>query len=234
LPSRSLRYPHHVGVRRTIERPDADERSGERRSDDSSAAHLHLPSIAPLGVSTAAGNGTSWMPSQQRSRLPGVTDQHQIIRRATISDGAALADLRWTWRVTEHDERGMDRTAFSASFVAWMNQHKESHAAFIAEQSEVSVGMAWLATVVRIPGPENWMRAAGHVQSVYVLPSHRKMGIGGLLVDAVISEAARSGLDYVSVHPSAMSFSLYERAGFEQSAGVLELDLRPRRQPGAP
>lgn len=163
-----------------------------------------------------------------------MSDQHRIVRRATISDGAALADLRWTWRVTERDERGMDRAAFVSSFVAWMERHNESHAAFIAEDSGSSAGMAWLATVVRIPGPENWLRTAGNLQSLYVLPSHRKMGIGGSLVDAVISEAVRSGLDYVSVHPSAMSFTLYERAGFVQSPGVLELDLRARRQPGVP
>lgn len=110
----------------------------------------------------------------------------------------------------------------------------DSHTAFIADDNGMTVGMAWLATVVRIPGPEKWLRLAGNLQSVYVLPSHRELGLGGSLVDAVVSEALQCGLDYVSVHPSAMSFGLYERAGFAQSTGVLEFDLRLRREPGPP
>jgi GNAT superfamily N-acetyltransferase len=86
--------------------------------------------------------------------------------------------------------------------------------------------MAWLARIDRVPGPGIWRRVAGTIQSVYVLPDRRGHGLGAALVNAALDTARDRGFDYVSVHPSEPSFSLYRRLGFAESGGVLELDLR--------
>lgn len=117
----------------------------------------------------------------------------------------------------------MDKVQFVDAFVAWMVGHTDCHLAWLAEGDRAPVGMAWLAVVHRIPGPEHWLRLGGNLQSVYVIPERRGTGTGALLVQAVIERAHALGLEYISVHPSARSFSLYRRLGFQEHSGVLEL-----------
>jgi GNAT superfamily N-acetyltransferase len=142
-----------------------------------------------------------------------------------------LADLRWAWRAVERSEAGLSRPVFVAAFQRWFEDHRGTHAAFLAHVGGVPVGMAWLATIERVPGPAVWTRLAGHLQSVYVLPEHRSGGIGAALVTAVVQEAEAGGFDYIVVHPSERSFPLYRRLGFCETGALLELDLRERRSP---
>ena len=146
-----------------------------------------------------------------------------LIRAAEAGDHDALVDLRFVWRVEEEDERGRSRAAFATEFLALMQANADTHRAWLAEDGGAPVGMAWLAIVRRIPSPERFTRLAGYLQSAYVVPRARGRGIGSALVDAVIEGARQQGLDYLAVHPSERSFSLYRRAGFSASDGVLEL-----------
>jgi GNAT superfamily N-acetyltransferase len=140
-----------------------------------------------------------------------VLSSEPTIRAATLTDARDLAALRWTWRVDEHGEHGL------------------THAEFIAEAADSPIGMAWLALIDRVPGPGVWLRLAGHLQSVYILPARRGEGIGSALVSAALKAAADRGVEYVSVHPSRRSFALYQRLGFRINDGVLEADLRSHR-----
>ena len=144
------------------------------------------------------------------------------IRVAGPDDVTALSLLRWRWRVDEGGETG-SREEFTAAFGAWVVGHETSHTAFLAEADGLAVGMAWLARTDRVPGPSRFVRTAGNLQSLYVVPERRNRGIGGLLVTAVLERARSGGMDYVAVHPSALSFPLYRRAGFAETAAVLEL-----------
>jgi GNAT superfamily N-acetyltransferase len=116
---------------------------------------------------------------------------------------------------------------FRAAFGDWMVRHRESHTAWLAEEDGEPCGMAWLAVVHRVPGPAEWTRLAGTVQSVYVRPARRNRGLGIALVQAAVAEARRQGLDYVEVHPSPRSVPMYRRAGFSDTDQVLRLDLGP-------
>lgn len=141
------------------------------------------------------------------------------------SDVAALAMLRFTWRVDEGDESG-EPAEFVTALEQWWRDHSGTHRAWLAERDAAPVGMAWLGVVHRVPGPERFVRLAGIVQSVYVLPSGRGAGTGGSLVGAVIAAARDEGLDYLTVHPSDRAYALYERAGFADTGRALELALR--------
>jgi GNAT superfamily N-acetyltransferase len=158
-----------------------------------------------------------------------VLPSEPTIRAATLTDARDLAALRWTWRVDEHGEHGLTHAEFTASFTDWFRNHRDTHLAFIAEAADSPVGMAWLALIDRVPGPGVWLRLAGHLQSVYILPARRGEGIGSALVTAALREAADRGVEYVSVHPSRRSFGLYQRLGFRINDGVLEADLRSHR-----
>ena len=131
-------------------------------------------------------------------------------READASCGEDLARLRWTWRAVERDEKG-DPDRFRLDFRDWMTEHGDTHVPFIVDTEGVTVGMAWLAIIERIPGPEIWTRLSGAVQSVYVLPEIRNDGLGGLLLGALIQGARARNLDYLSVHPSPRSFPFYRR-----------------------
>jgi GNAT superfamily N-acetyltransferase len=148
---------------------------------------------------------------------------------ARVGDVADLTQLRWVWRVVERGGSGMERGAFDTAFAEWVAAHTHTNVPFIAHVDLVAVGMAWLALVERIPGPDRWQRRAGLVQSVYVLPEHRDRGIGAALLNLVTTEARRLGLDYLMVHPSERSFPFYRRHGFADAAGTLQLELAGRR-----
>jgi GNAT superfamily N-acetyltransferase len=141
-----------------------------------------------------------------------------------------MARLRFTWRHDESGETG-DLATFTPAFGDWWRAHATSHVGFLAEVDRKPIGMAWLGIFERIPGPERFRRRSGMIQSVYVLPSMRGQGIGSTLINQAIQSAQDHGLAYLMVHPSARSYSVYERAGFGPTRSVLELGLtEPRLQ----
>ena len=147
------------------------------------------------------------------------------VRRADAHDVAALAQLRWVWRTSERDERGLSQAEFETAFASWWARRRATHAAFIAELGGNAAGMAWLAVFDRIPQPRRLERLAGNVQSVFVLEPFRNQGIGRALVEAVIAEARTRGVGYLIVHPSERAYRLYERLGFAETNRLLHLDL---------
>ena len=100
------------------------------------------------------------------------------IRRGGPDDVVHLASLRFEWRSRERGEKGLDQQSFEKELKEWTREHENSHVPFLAFETERPVGMAWLAVVDRIPGPEFFVRRSGYVQSVYVVPNQRSQGVG--------------------------------------------------------
>jgi len=133
--------------------------------------------------------------------------------------GAAL--LRWEWK---GDADSSD--AFVDEFVAWARDHADTHTCFVAETEGDIVGCAWLAVGLRVPGPANFTRATGDVQSVYVTPSARGAGAGSALLRALLDRAEQLGLERVVVHSSEEAVSFYRGLGFAASDILLDRKLR--------
>ena len=153
-----------------------------------------------------------------------------IARGATPADVPAMARLRWRWRVDERGALGgaatrRDEAEFVAFFTAWVTDHLATHAPFVVEVDGEVCGMAWLMTADRVPAPELTDRRTGDVQAVYVAPARRDAGVGAVLIDAVLAEAGRRGLEHVTVHSSPRAVPFYRRAGFAESDTWL--DWRP-------
>ena len=148
-----------------------------------------------------------------------------VIREGSAADAAALARLRFTWRRNEGGERGLELDEFETSLRAWLEEHQTSHLPFLAVRGAVPIGMTWLAVVDRIPGPEHFVRRSAYVQSTYVTANERGAGVGTALLQLLVARARDLQLDYLAVHPSARSFTLYRRLGFLESGRVLELRL---------
>jgi GNAT superfamily N-acetyltransferase len=144
-----------------------------------------------------------------------------LIRRATLDDSAALADLRFTWG-EESSPSPVRRDEFREAFVDWFRANASTHSPFLALVEELPVGMAWLARLPRVIDPHALHRLGGDLQSVYVLPEHRDAGVGEQLVAAVLALAADEGMEHVTVGSSSRAVSLYQRSGFAVSPKLLK------------
>lgn len=159
-------------------------------------------------------------------RHPEVMTDETIIRRADRDDVAAAAALRWEWIVRGKGARPVGTEAeFVADTVAWAERHAETHSCYVAELDGEIVGMAWLAFAARVPSPRAVDRRNADVQSVYVSPSVRGHGVGGLLIDTLIDTAREAGAERITVHSSAEAVRVYERHGFAIEPLLLEREL---------
>lgn len=146
-------------------------------------------------------------------------------RRADADDMDDLATLRFTWRVEEVGERGLEASEFASQMRDWALRHVDTHYGYLASQDGEVVGCAWLCVIDRVPGPAKFVRRAGVLQSVYVSPARRNVGVGAGLIRVIIDEARAMEIDYLSVHPSERSVPFYQRLGFDTPGRTLELTL---------
>lgn len=159
------------------------------------------------------------------SAVQGPTDDGVLVEHFRADDPrtALLGGLRWRWRVLERGEEGLAREEFIARFTDWAMRQSPTHHGFLVTANDAPVAGAWLAVIERPPGPTMRVRRSGIVMSVYVEPEFRNAGVGTDLINGLIDEARRLELEYLMVHPSSRSFPFYERLGFANNEGLLEL-----------
>jgi GNAT superfamily N-acetyltransferase len=149
------------------------------------------------------------------------------IQGATPQDLPALAELRWRWVLENEGDPVVSFEEFVRVFAEWALAHRATHHCTIARRGETVIGMAWLATIPRVPSSRAPVRASGDVQSVYVVPAERNSGIGGRMLAAVLERAFGAGLERVTVHSTSGAVTAYERAGFAASARLLQAIRTP-------
>ncbi|WP_125776631.1 GNAT family N-acetyltransferase [Antribacter gilvus] len=150
------------------------------------------------------------------------TDERLVVRLAREEELADVVRLRWLWT---GEREGPDAAGAAEDYVPaaaeWARAHQDSHLAHVAVLDGAVVGMAWLALSVRVPKVGAILRLSGDLQSCYVLPEHRRSGIGGVLVRAVLDTAADRGVEHVTVHTSPDSVAMYARNGFAHEERLL-------------
>ncbi|MET8999143.1 GNAT family N-acetyltransferase [Amycolatopsis sp. NPDC004169] len=155
------------------------------------------------------------------------------VRAARPAELEEVAALRWRW-VAERDglpEGG--REAFVRAFAAWARENAATHRCLVLVRDDRVLGMAFLAITPRVPTPAAPSRAAGDLQSVYVVPEARDGGLGGRLIDGALRLAAELGLERVTVHSSPRAVPAYRRRGFAVAPELLQaVTLRRSVSPG--
>lgn len=146
-----------------------------------------------------------------------------MIREARPEDLAGVARLRWQWIAEKGEAPQGNPEEFTAALTAWAREHRDSHRCFVALLEDEVVGMAWLALVPRVPTPSAPQRFSGDVQSVYVAPELRDAGLGGRLIDEILTVARKAGYERVTVHSSPGAVPMYERHGFKTSVRLLQV-----------
>ncbi|QBS39075.1 GNAT family N-acetyltransferase [Nocardia sp. CS682] len=147
-----------------------------------------------------------------------------VVRPAEEDDLDAVARLRWRWVTEKRGTPEITREEFTAWFVVWAKDNDRSHRCWVVADDGVVLGMAWLAVIQRVPTPHRPERASGDLQCVYVVPERRDTGLGGRLIDAVLAEASRLGLERVTVHSSDRAINAYARHGFTVSPRLLQVE----------
>ncbi|MFF5989870.1 GNAT family N-acetyltransferase [Prauserella flavalba] len=147
------------------------------------------------------------------------------IRPVSDDDLPAAADLRWRWVLENRGTPTTTYDGFVRHFVGWARENAATHRCLVAVRAGEVVGMAWLAVLPRVPTPRALERASGDLQCAYVAPHERDNGVGGRLIDGVLTLARELGLERVTVHSSARAVAAYSRHGFAVSPRLLQADL---------
>jgi GNAT superfamily N-acetyltransferase len=147
-----------------------------------------------------------------------------VIRASSPSDMPAVADLRWRWSVDEDGRRAAQSAeAYRDAMTAFALAHPETHRCVVAERDGVVLGMAWLALTARPPAPDRpGGRVTADVQTVYVHPDLRGLGVAGRLVGRLLEIADELGAERTSVHSSVDGERLYRRLGFGDARLLLQ------------
>ncbi len=147
------------------------------------------------------------------------------IRRATVEDAAALAELRWEFR-SDRPDANEPRDRFLARCTEWMRAELggSTWRAWVALRDGQIVGNAWVGSIPKLPNPAPEREQHAYVSNVYVKPAARG-GVGRALLEAALADAAPRA-DRVILWPSPPSRTLYASYGFTPDGGVLELKIR--------
>ncbi|GAB3230882.1 hypothetical protein GCM10027447_25610 [Glycomyces halotolerans] len=148
------------------------------------------------------------------------------IRPVRDEELEAVAGLRWRWESELPPGPAVEREEFVTRFVEWARSNAETHRCFVAVRDTTVIGMVWLAVSGRVPTPISLDRAAGDLQSMYLVPEERGKGFGNRLVEAVIRQAREDGLMRVTVHAGGSVIPFYARHGFETPPNYMTVELR--------
>jgi GNAT superfamily N-acetyltransferase len=145
------------------------------------------------------------------------------VQVAGEADVATLAELRDGW-TTETLDR-VDDTSFATRFADWMAAQEASRTFWIARDGGRPVGMVNMLVVERMPRSRRPDSRWGYLGNLFVVADHRRAGVGSLLVEAVLTDAAARGLERILVHPNERSQPFWQRSAFEQASDLLVYQL---------
>ena len=140
------------------------------------------------------------------------------VRVATEADHPVLAQLRSTW--TAEVQPGEEDAAFTGRFASWMAGQRGRRTFWVARDDARPVGMVNLLTIERMPRPRLPSGRWGYLGNLFVLPLRRRGGVGTLLVEEVLADAAARGLERVIVHPNERSLPFWRHSAFSQAADL--------------
>jgi GNAT superfamily N-acetyltransferase len=109
----------------------------------------------------------------------------------------------------------------TASFRVWIEPRLRdgSYFGYIAEEDSAAVGGIGLMIIDWPPHPSHPREdKRGYVLNVYVEPSHRKRGLGKMLMDLGEAEIAKRGVSFTILHATRMGRPLYEQTGWTQTS----------------
>ena len=134
------------------------------------------------------------------------------VRVAESGDADALALLRWEMR-TEDGDVCEDAPVFLERYRSSIREDDPTVTRWLAQDGERIIGTT-LRLARKELSPDREAADIGYLTNFFVQSGMRNAGIGGALLDALITWARARPIELIIVWPSERSRSIYQRAGF--------------------
>lgn len=148
------------------------------------------------------------------------------IRQAGPDDALVVAAL--TLQCAIH--RGANpEPGFLDRFATTWAREADRRPAWIAEAGDDHAGLLTSSLVRALPWPgQPAGGGALHIETFFVRPTHRGLGVGEMLLRTAVDWARAQRLDSVQMRPGRHTRSLCERLGLRSTTEVMELRLDQR------
>jgi GNAT superfamily N-acetyltransferase len=141
-------------------------------------------------------------------------------------DRRAVAILRRRW--SEEDAGGpIDDPGYEDRAAGWIEAHQSHRLLWLAEREGRPIGFVTAVPLDRLPQPGTGPTSWAYVHHLFVVAEQRDLGVGRLLLDAVVAEGEVLGWERLLLHPRDRSRPFYERAGFVTADRWLVRPLGP-------
>ena len=143
-----------------------------------------------------------------------------IVQRAQASDIDTLVDLRISYL---QEDQGLlndeDAVLIAGRLPEYFRAHlnRDLFCYVIRDESRI-VSCAFLLVVEKPMSPAFINGRTGTVLNVYTLPSHRRKGCAGLLINELLTDAVKMDLCTVELKATDAAYPLYRSAGFADDA----------------
>lgn len=120
-------------------------------------------------------------------------------------------------------------SAMTAAFRIWLEPRLKDgrYFGYIAEEDGAAVAGIGLMVIDWPPHPSHPQEdRRGYVLNVFVEPSHRRRGLGRLLMELGEAEIARRGVSFAILHATQMGKPVYEATGWARTSEMSKL-LKP-------
>ena len=150
-------------------------------------------------------------------------------RKATASDAALLAELRWEFRFgSRSGPTAVSPDEFQRIYKEFISQSIESGewVVWVAEKSGEIIAHIYMHVFRKLPNPYAIEKTLGYISNVYTRPAFRSSGIGATLMEFVKEWVRQQGLmDVLFLWRSEESEAFYIRQGFSTNPHMMEFEV---------
>jgi GNAT superfamily N-acetyltransferase len=147
-----------------------------------------------------------------RLTTPEDIDALVQLRLAFLQELGTLPPSSQQERFARATEAYFHRTLPTGSFLAW-----------VAVSEEQIVGTSGLTFFERPPVQENFAGQEAYIMNMYTCPAYRGQGIATALLQVILEEVKRRGIQRVWLHTTEAGKPLYEKTGFVSTTSDMEL-----------
>jgi GNAT superfamily N-acetyltransferase len=146
-------------------------------------------------------------------------------RLAAVEDIPALAEMRWERDPSQ--STSINKAEFMQVCQRFLEEAFASERWYIwvAAEGDELISHIYVQFIEKVPRLASFHPCFGYVTNVFTRPAWRGQGVGGKLMETVISWTREEGLEMLVVWPSQESIEFYQRSGFTNQTEMMELHL---------
>lgn len=151
------------------------------------------------------------------------------LRKANLNDIDKLIDFRVEFLKEIQDlPPNMEIEIFRKSLKDFFLDKMKSNEfiAWLAEYNNEIIATSGLSFLQKPPHFINMTGKFAYIMNMYIKPKWRRKGIGSVLLEKLIEEIKKIGIQSVVLHTTSFGKPLYEKYGFRENDGDKEMMLK--------